>query len=136
MAIRLTMAVVDTIRTLHKSGCSNREIARLTGVHRETVGRYVAQATAQSQPPDSQAAPVPVVTPPQGGKSACRGLHDVIVAKLDQGLSTQRIYQDLVAEHGYSASYWSVRRYVASATSEASLFWFLGYGAWDTGGTC
>lgn len=121
MANRLTMAAVDTILTLHKAGHSNREIARLTGVHRETVGRYVAQATGQSQPPDSQAAPAPIATPPPGGKSACRGLHDVIVAKLDQGLSAQRVYQDLVAEHGYSASYWSVRRYVAKLDAKSPL---------------
>jgi transposase len=116
MANRLTMAEVDTILTLHRSGCSNREIARLTGVHRETVGRYVAQAAAENRPlapPGSAAEPGESVTGPPGGKSACRELHDVIVAKLDQGLSARRIHQDLVAEQGLSASYWSVRRYAA-----------------------
>jgi transposase len=32
---------------------------------------------------------------------------------LEQGLSAQRIYQDLVAEHGFEGKYPSVRRYVA-----------------------
>jgi hypothetical protein len=36
----------------------------------------------------------------------------LILAKLDQGLSARRIYQDLAQDHGCSASYWSVRRFV------------------------
>lgn len=115
MANRLTMAEVDTLLTLHRSGRSNREIARLTGVHRETVGRYVARAAANRPlaPPGSAAEPGESATGPPGGKSVCRELHDVIVAKLDQGLSARRSHQDLVAEQGLSASYWSVRRYAA-----------------------
>jgi transposase len=34
------------------------------------------------------------------------------VGKLEQGLSAQRIWQDLVADHGFSASYSSVKRFV------------------------
>jgi transposase len=36
----------------------------------------------------------------------------VIQAKLDQGLSVQRIYQDLRTEHGFMPSYYSVLRFV------------------------
>jgi transposase len=36
----------------------------------------------------------------------------LITAKAHQGLSAQRIYQDLVAEHGYTGSYYAVRRFV------------------------
>ena len=36
----------------------------------------------------------------------------MILAKLDQGLTAKRIWQDLVAEHGFAACYHSVRRYV------------------------
>ena len=43
MAKRLTMAEIDTILTLHKAGHSNREIAALLGVNRETVGKYLAR---------------------------------------------------------------------------------------------
>jgi transposase len=50
MANCLTMATIDTILTLHKSGHSNREIARLTGVHRETVGKYVAERGGENRP--------------------------------------------------------------------------------------
>jgi hypothetical protein len=37
----------------------------------------------------------------------------VIQAKLDQGLSAQRIWQDLQAEHGFQHSYYSVLRFVS-----------------------
>ena len=43
MAKRLTMAEIDTILTLHKAGHSNREIAALVGVNRETVGKHLAR---------------------------------------------------------------------------------------------
>ena len=50
MAKRLTMAEIDTILTLHKAGHSNREIAALLGMNRETVGKHLARAKAQNQP--------------------------------------------------------------------------------------
>jgi hypothetical protein len=36
----------------------------------------------------------------------------VIVGKVELGLSAQRIYHDLVAEHGFAGIYYSVRRFV------------------------
>jgi transposase len=119
MANHLTMATIDTILTLHQSGHSNRQIALLTGVHRETVGKYVAAGGAQNRPGHR-----PQVGPhtglgasSPGPRSACGVHHELIVAKLEAGLSAQRIYQDLVGEAGFTASYWSVRRYVARLTS-------------------
>ena len=50
MANRLSMADIDTIVTLHTSGHSQRQIAELLGVDRETVGKYVARATVGNQP--------------------------------------------------------------------------------------
>jgi transposase len=51
-------------------------------------------------------------TPARGRPSLCEPWRRVIEAKLAQELSAQRIYQDLVGEHGYSGSYYSVRRFV------------------------
>jgi transposase len=48
----------------------------------------------------------------QGRQSDCEPLRDVIQSKCDQGLSAQRIYQDLTIEHGFAGSYYSVRRFV------------------------
>jgi transposase len=50
---------------------------------------------------------------PPGPASQCAPFHEFIVAKLDQGLSAQRIWQDLMSEHGFTHQYHSVRRYVA-----------------------
>lgn len=47
-----------------------------------------------------------------GRKSQCEPYRAIILAKLDQELSSQRIYQDLVTDHGYAGSYDSVKRFV------------------------
>lgn len=48
----------------------------------------------------------------QRSRSACEPLRGVILEKLDKGLSAQRIWQDLVSEHGFAGSYCAVQRYV------------------------
>jgi transposase len=73
-------------------------------------------------PPDNPALPIHSnpATAPLGSisasgpiqPSACEPFRDVIVNKLEQGLSAKRIWQDLVGEHGFAAQYHSVRRYV------------------------
>jgi len=55
MSNQLSMAKVHSIATLHDSGHSNREIARLLGVDRGTVNKYVRQrkegsASGQNRP--------------------------------------------------------------------------------------
>jgi transposase len=47
-----------------------------------------------------------------GRKSQCEPLAAVIMAKVELGLSAQRIYQDLVGENGFTDSYQSVKRFV------------------------
>lgn len=49
---------------------------------------------------------------PAGRPSLCHTFREQILAKLDQRLSAQRIWQDLVAEHGFAGSYDSVKRFV------------------------
>jgi transposase len=50
---------------------------------------------------------------PTGSRSECEPYRDEIVRKLEQGLTAQRIWQDLIDEYGFAAKYQSVRRYVA-----------------------
>lgn len=50
---------------------------------------------------------------PRATRSACGPWRTIIEAKLEQGLTAQRIHQDLVAEHGFQGCYPSVRRFVA-----------------------
>ncbi len=47
-----------------------------------------------------------------GPPSLCQPFEAVIRQKLDERLSAQRIYQDLVADHGFEGSYSSVKRFV------------------------
>ncbi|MFO0938350.1 MAG: IS21 family transposase [Gemmataceae bacterium] len=63
-------------------------------------------------PPPPPSPPRPLSPSNQGRRSACEPLRSVIEAALAQGLSAQRIYQDLVTDHGYAGSYYSVRRFV------------------------
>jgi transposase len=49
-----------------------------------------------------------------GRASHCAPLSEVIKQGLEAGLSAQRIYQDLVIEHAFTASYDSVKRFVRS----------------------
>jgi transposase len=111
MANQLKMALVQDIQTLHGHGWSARRIARELGVHRETVGRYVARSKPASAPTGSADDAKPAKAP-IGSPSLAAPWRAVISAKLDQGHSAQRIYQDLVGEHGYAGSYYSVRRLI------------------------
>jgi len=56
-----------------------------------------------------------------GRPSECVAYQEVIQAKLDQGLSVQRIYQDLKTEHGFTPSYYSVLRYVRRLHPQGEL---------------
>ena len=47
----------------------------------------------------------------RGRPGLCEAYGALIQAKLDQGLTAQRIWQVLVAEHGFIGRYDSVKRY-------------------------
>jgi len=136
MANQLKMAEVQAILALARGGWSNRHIARHLGVHRETVGRHlraVGFASAllpqdnskpASAPIGSEAlssgsggAPIGSARAPAGLVSAASAWREVIVQKLEMGLTAQRIYQDLCSDHGYTGSYYSVRRLVKKLTA-------------------
>jgi transposase len=56
----------------------------------------------------------------EGDRSACEPYRQAILEKLEQGLTAQRIYQDLVAE-GFDHQYHSVRRFVAKLRGTSAL---------------
>lgn len=66
---------------------------------------------------------MPSSPPALGGNDAsqCAPFRDIILGKLDQGLSAQRIWQDLVREHGFDHQYHSVRRFVARMGAKTPL---------------
>jgi transposase len=65
------------------------------------------QATPAEAPIGSTAA---AAKPRQA--SLCEPLRQVILDKLEAGLTAQRIYQDLVTDYGFTGKYHSVRRFV------------------------
>lgn len=129
MPNRLKMSKTQSILALREQGWSFTRIARELGIHRQTVARYVREhskstlAPTGSDDPKSTKAPTGSVeskstealrsSPSAGmGRSDCEPLRKVIESKLDQGLHARRIYQDLVEEHDFRGSYWSVMRFV------------------------
>jgi len=109
----------ETIRNLYEQGWSQRRIARELGLHRRTVGRYIAAApkctTLSTAGSDGDAPGVAHVSSAGtwARKSLCDAFRETICAKLNGGLSAQRIHQDLVEENGFAGSYQSVKRFVA-----------------------
>ena len=141
MANLLKMAISESIRTLHLRGWSQRRIAQELGIDRETVARHLRLAELTSKPAkapigsdDGHSAPKPAKAPigseadsrspeltlatpastPRGNgrHSGCEPWREIIQGNCDLGLSAQRIYQDLVTDHGFTGSYYSVRRFV------------------------
>jgi transposase len=130
MANQLKMAEVQAILALTRSGWSDRHIARQLGVHRETVGRHrrlsrVGEASRSQDSSKPASAPTGstglaaggfVSTAEACGGKACRW-REVILQKLESGLTAQRIYQDLHSDHEYAGSYYSVRRLIKKLTA-------------------
>lgn len=117
---QLNVSLQQTIVTLASRGWSRRQIARRLGIDRETVGRYVRRAEAANPAisptgadgdETSKPANVPAGSRP-GRRSHCARWTVAIEAAVTAGLSAQRIYQDLVAGHGFTGSYDSVKRFV------------------------
>ncbi len=127
------------VLALGRLGWTRRRIARATGVHRVTVGAYLRAAGIAVRGPgrpgeappkatisgevstdsvsvqlastgkvSTEAAPVRAPT-----ASACEPYRELIDDALTHGRNAVAIYQDLVEDHGFTAKYASVRRFVA-----------------------
>lgn len=130
MANHLKMADVQAIHALWRRNWSYRRIGRELGIHRDTVKRYVEQDSASQNRPnpppgsDAQNRPNPPAgsgPPTSGPPSRCEPFREVILGALEQGLSAQRIWQDLSAEHGFAGSYYSVKRFIRRLGSATPL---------------
>jgi transposase len=122
MANVTKMDVINSIRVLYKKGWSQRRIAETLEINRRTVSRYIRESADEAQ-----SAPNPTAgngggleskrTKPDrrlsGPPSQCEPHRSRIEDAVEEGLSAQRIYQDLCAELDYEGSYESVKRFVA-----------------------
>jgi transposase len=133
---QLDVSLQHSIATLAANGWSARKIARELGIDRETATRYLRLSAPIAKPAippagslkegDSKPAILPTGSPDEldskpaivpagsrvGRTSQCAPLAAVIQQGLLAGLSAQRLYQDLVAEHGFTGAYDAVKRYV------------------------
>jgi len=82
-----------------------------------------AQVLAAGGPGPDPPVPNPAIsiTGSAGRRSCCEPLRAVILAKLEQGLTARRIWQDLTAEHGFRDSYQSVQRFVRTLRAATPL---------------
>ena len=130
MANVLKMAERATMEALWRQGWSCRRIARELGLYRDTVRKYVrileegeakpakvtlgklGDAESNSGPLVVEESSKPATEVTVGKRSQAHPYQTIILEKLEIGLSGQRIYQDLVGDHGFSGSYQSVKRYV------------------------
>jgi len=129
----LKVSLQQTIYSLKDRGWSQRRIGRELGINRETVGRYLRirsnpaiPTTGNGGPSDSKPAisttgsgedgeakcTISPAGKPAGRQSQCEPFAQAITAKIEVGLSAQRIYQDLVEESGFTGSYEAVKRFV------------------------
>lgn len=143
MSNELSMAERATIAALLKQGWTKRRIARELGLHRDTVRRHARALESAVQPEVAtgstakQATPAEVATGnegvprqgkatafgpvPQLSRSSCDPYRQIIEEKISAGLTAQRIFQDLTAEHGYGGAYNAVKRFVRRLSASAEL---------------
>ena len=127
------------ILALGRLGWTLRRIEQVTGSRRETVSAYLKAAglavrgpgrpatqaakpaisgevstdSAAAHPATTGAVSTDAVPPGRAPTaSACEPFRERIEAALTQGRNAVAIYQDLVSDHGFPASYASVRRFV------------------------
>lgn len=135
----------EQVKALLSLGYSDRWIARETGVHRETVGKIRRELTSKpakvfpgsedpeepgtngreqdevSKPAKVFAGSGGIVVDPARLRSLAARYVEEIQAKLNQKLTAQRIWQDLVEDFGYGGSYESVKRLVRRLAPERRL---------------
>lgn len=135
MGNNLRMEKQQQIQVLTKLGWTDRAISRSTGICRGTISKYrqriqnlpevptdSAVDISENQPkvptdPVSESCQnqpeVPTDLPPLPSTNSTQILPYTATIRnaLLQKLSAQRIYQDLVEEHGYTGSYDAVKRY-------------------------
>jgi transposase len=128
------------VLTLGRLGWTLSRIGEATGVHRVTVGEYLRAAGIPVRgrgrpgegPPKptiseevstdsvtAQPAIAPAVSTDAGparapSASACEPYRELIAEAVGRGRNAVAIWQDLVDDHGFTARYASVRRFVAT----------------------
>ncbi len=124
------MDKVHAVKHLAQLGYSERRISDQLGISRTAVRNHSGRTRAKDTKAPTGSAPIgsdlpkDTMAPTGSGSSSdialnpvssseCEPYKEVILEMLARGLTAQRIYQDLQNQHGFSAKYYSTRRYVA-----------------------
>ena len=86
------MSTCEAIKALALKGWSGQRIARELAVNRDAVARYLGSSKPAISPLGSRS----------GGLSLCEVHLTEITLAIEQGLSAQRIYQNLVTSHAFA----------------------------------
>lgn len=127
----LGMEKRQQIQVLTKLGWSDRSVAAQLGVYRGTVGKYRLAGQTQPKVPtdpggevqNQPEVPADLGELPRTNSARIRPHAETVRCKYVQQLTAQRIYQDLVEEHGYQGSYDSVKRYVKKLRKRLGRYW-------------
>lgn len=139
MANHLKMAENDAIVALHVQGWSKRKIARELRIDRGTVRRHLKkcrqsesgetgrreasdEASKAANSGEVQTGILSVQEVAQAAsRSKCEALRSQIKKKIEDGLSAQRIFQDIQSEHNFDGAYSSVQRMVQRLSAGRAL---------------
>jgi transposase len=101
------------VKHLEQLGYSERRIAQQLGVSRTAVRKQLDRNRSKdTKAPTGCCSSSQAPSAPVSG-SECEPFREVNLDMRARGLTAQRIQQDLQSEHGFTAKYPSVRRYVA-----------------------
>ena len=121
----LKLHLQTTILPLLAAGKSQRQIARITNVDRKTIRNLVQRlAGTDSNSPGVATGPVVQIPPPRPpalpavSSSACEPYRDFITEQLRLRRNYTAIYQDLVDQVGFAASYNSVKRFPGTVVAK------------------
>ena len=102
----------DELGLLGEASSTRKPANAPIGSEANPGGVGAAEASPTLSPGESIALRPPAAGGRPGPDSQCEPYRTIVEGKLAQGLTAQRIYQDLVAEHGFTSRYHSVRRFV------------------------
>ena len=126
---------------LGRLGWPLRRIQQETGIRRETAGAYLRAAGVAIRAPggwgrrapakpaievitDSGAEPVTIMAPEPPGRSpsasACEHYRELIELGLSRGRNAKAIWQELVDDYSFTASYQSVQRFIGKLRRSAA----------------
>ena len=117
----------DSNEPTPEEGDSNKATSEKAPTGSQRSDGFSNKATPLVKAPTGSAAQSPTdstnrtADTPTESRSRCQPFRQLILDKLEQGLSAQRIFQDLVDDHGFDAEYHSVRRFVAKLNQAKPL---------------